>query len=165
MTEQDRGAYTPQTDAPLAFDARYSRGSGERPIPLALVVSGVILITLVVTLLFLYRTGPRTTGQAPAVVGTPVADTKAPPSAQPVSSDPAAGMHVYKAEAVPAHEGGSTTTAAVLAPGPEAAGPRPVAATPVDEVKLRPAQANVAAQTVVPPAAPAAQLAVSPGAA
>ena len=156
MTEQDRGAYTPQTDAPLAFDARYSRGSRERPIPMTLIISGVVLLTLVGSLAFFYRGGVRTSGQPPVVVGAPVADTKAPPSAQPESSDPAAGLHVYKAEAVPAHEGGSTTTAAVLAPGPETAAPRPVAATPVDEAKLRPALANGAAQTVAPAAAPVA---------
>jgi len=159
MTEQDRGAYTPQTDAPLAFDARYSRGSGERPIPMTLIISGVVLITLVAALAFFYRGGARGPSQAPAVIGTPVADTKAPPSIQPDATDSAAGMHVYKAEAVPAHEGQAAATAAVLAPAPETVGPRPVAAAPIDDVKLRPAQADSNAQTMAPPAAPVSAVA------
>ena len=65
MTEQDRGAYTPQTDAPLAFDARYSRGSGERPLPMTLIVSGVVLVALIAALAFFYRSGVRGAGQPP----------------------------------------------------------------------------------------------------
>jgi len=153
MTEQDRGAYTPQTDAPLAFDARYSRGSGERPIPWTLVISGVVLVTLVGALAFFYRDGFRHAGGAPAVVGAPVEDSKAPPSGQAASGDPAAGLQVYKAEATPAHEGGPPVSA-TLAPAPEAPTARPVTAAPIDDAKLRPAQGDTTAQTAVPPPAP-----------
>jgi hypothetical protein len=150
MTEQDRGAYTPQTDAPLAFDARYSRGSGDRPIPWTLVISGVVLITLVGALAFFYRDGFRRAGETPAVVGAPVADTKAAPSGQANSADPAAGLQVYKAEATPAHEGGPAVSA-TLAPGPETPSVRPVTAAPIDDAKLRPAQGDAAARVVPPP--------------
>ena len=44
MTDYDRGAYTPQTDAPLAFDPR--RPSERRPMPMALIGSGVVLAVL-----------------------------------------------------------------------------------------------------------------------
>jgi len=154
MTEQDRGAYTPQTDAPLAFDARYSRGYGDRPIPWTLVISGVVLVTLVAALAFFYRDGFRHAGQTPAVVGAPVADTKAPPSDQASAADPAAGLQVYKAEATPAHEGGPPVSA-TLAPAPEAPTARPVTAAPIDDAKLRPAQADVSAQTAAAPPPPA----------
>ena len=51
--------------APLAFDARYARGSGERPLPMTLIVSGVVLVVLVAALAFFYRGGIRAPGQAP----------------------------------------------------------------------------------------------------
>jgi hypothetical protein len=153
MTDQDRGAYTPQTDAPLAFDARYSRGSGDRPVPWTLVISGVVLVTLIAALAFFYRGGVRHAGDAPAVVGASVAETKSAPSGQAAASDPAAGLQVYKAEATPAHEGGPPV-AATLAPAPEAPTVRPVTAAPIDEAKLRPAQGDAAAGAAAQAAAP-----------
>ena len=68
MSDQDRGAYTPQHDTPLSFDARYSRGSGERPVPMTLIVSGVVLLVLIVIFAIAYRSGVRHTGQPPQVV-------------------------------------------------------------------------------------------------
>jgi hypothetical protein len=62
MTDQDRGAYTPPTDAPLSFDARQPvRGS--RPAPFTLIASGFILILLVAAIVLFYRTGVRQAGQ------------------------------------------------------------------------------------------------------
>ena len=49
MTQQDRGAYTPQPDAPLAFDARAPRGA-RRPLPMALIGGVVVLLALVLLL-------------------------------------------------------------------------------------------------------------------
>ena len=47
MSDHDRGAYTPPTDAPLSFDARQPvRGS--RPAPMMLVISAVVLVVLVI---------------------------------------------------------------------------------------------------------------------
>jgi hypothetical protein len=143
MSDQDRGAYTPQTDAPLSFDARFSQGAGERPMPTTLIISGVLLVALVVAMVLFYRHGVRETGQPPQVVGTPVADTKAPPSAQAPTSDSAAGLQVYKAEVIPPAE---TRSSATLAPPPEAPAPRPAAAMPTDGANLRPAQPETAPQ-------------------
>ena len=39
MSEFDRGAYTPQTDSPLSFDARVPRRGGGRPVPMTLIIS------------------------------------------------------------------------------------------------------------------------------
>ena len=125
MSDQDRGAYTPQHDTPLSFDARYSRGSGERPVPMTLIVSGVVLLVMVVLFALLYRSGARHTGQPPQVVGTPVADTKAAPSAGAESSDAAAGLQVYKTEGTPPNE---MKAPATLAPPPEQPAPRPAQA-------------------------------------
>ena len=46
MSDQDRGAYTPQPDAPLQFDARGPRG--RRPLPMTLIGSGGVLVVLLV---------------------------------------------------------------------------------------------------------------------
>jgi len=152
MSDQDRGAYTPQHDTPLSFDARYSRGSGERPVPMTLIVSGVVLLILVAIFAIAYRSGARHSGQSPQVVGTPVAETKAPPSAGAESSDAAAGLQVYKTEGTPPNEMKPATT---LAPPPEEPAPRPApAAKPVVQANLRPAQPETA-QPAAAPAKPA----------
>ena len=44
MSDHDRGAYTPQNEAPLSFDARRSRG--RRAFPTTLIISLVILAGL-----------------------------------------------------------------------------------------------------------------------
>ena len=96
------------------------------------------------------------------MVGTPVADTKTAPSGDVASSDPAAGLQIYKAEASPPGEGGAQpATSATLAPPPEAPSPRPVAATPVDQANLRPAQAQAPVQATPVQAAPAPVAAVA----
>jgi cell division septation protein DedD len=135
MSDQDRGAYTPQHDTPLSFDARYSRGSGERPVPMTLIVSGIVLLVMVVLFALLYRSGARHTGQPPQVVGTPVADTKAAPSAGAETPDAAAGLQVYKTEGTPPNE---MKAPATLAPPPEQPAPRPAPTKPVASADLRP---------------------------
>jgi hypothetical protein len=150
MTDQDRGAYTPQTDAPLAFDARHWRDADRRPMPIMLVMSGIVLVALVAGLAVFYRSGIRNAGQAPQVVGTPLVDAKTPPSDQAAASDSAAGMQVYKSEVTPPGEGRLPTTA-TLTPPPETPAPRPTA--PVDQAELRPAQAAAQPAPAAQPAA------------
>jgi hypothetical protein len=125
MSEFDRGAYTPQTDSPLSFDARTTRRPGGRPLPMALLVSCLILGVLVVAIVLFYRSGVRSAGQAPQPVGAPVAAMKAAPSAADQPVDAAAGLQVYKAEAPEAVEPPPTFT-----PGPEQPGARPAATAP-----------------------------------
>lgn len=129
MSDQDRGPYTPQSDAPLAFDPRQSRGGGGGPAPMTLLVSAIILMALIVGILLFYRHGVRHPEQPATLVGAPVAETKSPPSAaDTASSDQAAGLQVYKSEATPSSEG---RTAAAAAPafesGQEQPAPLPAA--------------------------------------
>ncbi|HEY3695017.1 SPOR domain-containing protein [Phenylobacterium sp.] len=164
MSDQDRGAYTPPTDAPLSFDARQPvRGS--RPVPLALIASGFVLVLLVGAIVVFYRSGVREAGQAPATVGQPVESMKAaaPPDSQP--QDPAAGLQIYKSE------GGEAAPAApTFTPPPEAPAARPAPAVPTAPVRtaqLAPAAPAAAglkpAQPVEPPkAAPAKPAAAAP---
>ena len=97
MSDPDRGAYTPPTDAPLSFDARQPvRGGG--PAPVMLILSALVLIALVVAIIMFYRSGVREAGDAPRTVGTPVAEMKAPPPAEAQPADPAAGLQIYHSE-------------------------------------------------------------------
>jgi hypothetical protein len=123
MSDQDRGAYTPQSDAPLAFDARRApRGGGGAPVPMTLLISGLVLVVLIVAIAFFYRSGVRSPAAGPQVVGVPVGPTKAPAPSSDQPSDPAAGLQVYKSEVTPPSEGAPTPK---FAPAPEKPAPRP----------------------------------------
>ena len=166
MSDHDRGAYTPQHDAPLSFDARKSRG--RRAFPTTLLISLVILAGLGVAIFMFYRSGVRGAGQAPVPVGTPVGEIKSPPPAQAQQpQDAGQGLQIYKAEsgAQPA----SSAPPATFAPPPEqpqarpaapvsappAAQPQPAAGAPAPQPKAAPAQAVATAPIKQVPAEPA----------
>jgi cell division protein FtsN len=160
MTDHDRGAYTPQTDAPLAFDARVSHGGRRSHAPVTLIVSAVVLIGLVAAMVMFYRSGVRGSGQPPQVVGAPVGETKAPPPASTQSASAATALQIYKSEATPAGEPKDTPA---FVPPPEETATRPapipaaVVAQPLAAVaRLRTAQApsSEAADNQAPPAPP-----------
>ena len=125
-----RGAYTPPTDDDLpfrsnSFDPRSGRGGrdvgrGGGP-PVTLIVSAVVLVLLIVAVVVFYRSGVRSSTDAPPAVGTPVGEMKvaAPIEAQPV--DPAAGVRVYRDETQP------TDAPITFTPPPEQPQPRPAA--------------------------------------
>jgi len=157
MSDPHRGAYTPPTDAPLSFDARQPvRGS--RPLPMTLIISAVVLATLVVAVLLIYREGVRGPNDPPRTVGEPVAQVKAAPppgSAQP--SDPASGLQIYKNEAP---EASPTFAAKPEEPLARPAVPAPTA--PVQTAALQPAKPAPAASSAPIPAAPAPKPAAKP---
>lgn len=151
MSDHNRGAYTPQSEAPLAFDARRASGPGQRPMPVTLIISVVILAVLVVGFIVLYRNGPRG-GEGEAVVaGDPVGAIKTPPPAEAKATEAGAGLQVYA-------DGQPVPAAPSFAPGPEqpitrqapvAAAPLPAAPAPGPVAQTAP----VAAQPVAPVAA------------
>jgi len=153
MSNPDRGAYTPPTDAPLSFDARQPV-RGARPLPTALIISAVVLIVLVAAIVVVYRSGVRQSGQAPQAVGEPVGEMKAPAPAAEQPRDPAAGLVIYQSEAgdpppespnfVPAPEAPQPRNVPVVT---QAAPPAPVAALPAAPVVAEP----VLKPTVVAP--------------
>jgi len=152
MTDQDRGAYTPPTDAPLSFDARQPvRGS--RPLPLTLIVSGLVLVLLAGAIVAFYRSGVREAGQAPATVGQPVGPitAAAPPDAQP--ADPAANLQIYKPE--DAEPAAPTFTAPPEQPQPRL----PAPSAPVQTAQLPPASPAAAGLKPAQPAPPPAPVA------
>jgi cell division protein FtsN len=141
MSDPHRGAYTPNSDEPLSFDARQPvRGRGQAPVTLLL--SLAILAVLVVGIFFVYRGGVRGADDAPQPVGTPVASIKDKAPAQPQNADPASGLQIYKTET---DEGAPT-----FAPPPETPQARPTTpvqiavAPPVGQVPATPAPAQAA---------------------
>ena len=125
MTDHERGAYTPPTDAPLSFDARQPV-RGARPVPITLIISVLVLAGLTAAIFVFYRSGVRQAGDAPQAVGAPVAGMKeaAPNEAQP--QDPAAGLQIYRSDAGAPPEAVQPT----FTPGPEEPQPRPAPTTP-----------------------------------
>lgn len=143
--DHDRGAYTPPTDEPLAFDARTRQA--RRPMPMTLVASLVVLGVLVVAVVLFYQSGVRGANEAPHVVGEPVTALKTAPPEDAQPADEAAGLEVY-ADASPS----SAATGPSFAPPPEEPMARPApTATPAAPPPLR----SVQSAPVTSPAAPA----------
>jgi hypothetical protein len=157
MSDPHRGAYTPPTDAPLSFDARQPvRGS--RPLPMTLIISAVVLATLVVAVLLIYRGGVRGPNEPPRTVGEPVAQMKtAPPAGTAQPTDPASGLQIYKNETP---EASPTFAAQPETPLARPTPPPPTA--PVQTTTLQPAKPAPAGPSAPVSAAPAAKPAKSP---
>lgn len=148
MSDPHRGAYTPPTDAPLSFDARQPV-RGARPLPMTLIISAVVLVTLVVAVVMIYRGGVRGPNEPPQAVGTEVAQMKTPPAAGSQPQDPAAGLQIYHNE--------EPQPSATFAAPPETPEARPVAPMPTAPVQTAALPAAKPAPTVTQPATPAAK--------
>jgi hypothetical protein len=175
MSDSNRGAYAPPTDAPLSFDARVPV-RGARPFPVTLIMSGLVLVGLVAVIFMFYRSGVRMAPQTPQAVGTPVGEIKgpAPDDAQP--QDPAAGLQIYQSEAgQPAHpaaaapnfvappeQPGARPAPAVQTPPPAAAPTTPVTASPTLRPALPPAPVAAAPAPLAAAPAPAARVEAPP---
>lgn len=148
MSDPHRGAYTPPTDAPLSFDARQPV-RGARPLPMTLIISAVVLVTLVVAVVMIYRGGVRGPNEPPQAVGAEVAQMKTPPAANSQPQDPAAGLQIYHNE--------DPQPSATFAAPPEAPVARPAA--PLNTVPVQTAALPAAkpAPTATQPATPAAK--------
>lgn len=144
---RERGPYTPpDDDAPFRRGGFDTRG-GKAP-PVTLLISGAVLLLLIVAVVLFYRSGVRSSTDAPPAVGVPVEGLKveAPIDAQPI--DPTAGVDVYDA-AEPAD------TPPVFTPPPETPAPRPAPSpAPVTGAALPPAATAPAAKTPTTPASP-----------
>jgi hypothetical protein len=110
MTDQQRGAYTPQQDVPLQFDPRSP--ASRRPMPMALSAAVAMY----------YSRGVRGDNEPPRPVGEPVATLKSAPAATAQPADPD-GLDVSAPQNVPGK-------APVFAAAPEAPKPRPAPAAP-----------------------------------
>ncbi len=149
---RDRGAYTPPTDDDLPFtrggyDPR--RAPAAKSPPITLIISAIVLLLLIVAVVVFYRSGVRSSTDAPPAVGTPVESMKveAPLDAQPI--DPEADIRVYR-------DGGEPSDAApTFTPGPEEVLPRPAPTTPAAPVESSTPPPAAPAPATKAPAAPA----------
>jgi hypothetical protein len=146
---RDRGAYTPPTDDDLpfnrgGFDAR--RGPPAKAPPVTLIVSAVVLLVLIIAVVLFYRSGLRSSTDAPPAVGTPITQLKveAPVEAQPI--DPEAGVGLYD-------ETETTPATPAFTPPPETPLPRP-APRPIETAEA-PATARPATPAPTRPTTPA----------
>jgi len=164
MSEHDRGAYAPPTEASLSFDARQPvRGS--RPIPFTLIISILVLLGLAAAIFVFYSSGVRQAGQPPQAVGTPVAGIKTPPPAEAQPQDPAAGLQIYQGESGRA---GAANGSVQFAPPPEQPQPRPQpgpATPPIVVTQAPPAAPAPALRPSIPAAAPPVAVTPAPKAA
>jgi outer membrane biosynthesis protein TonB len=148
----DRGAYTPPTDDDLPFNRNFDarRAPASKAPPVTLIVSALVLVALIVAVVLFYRSGLRSSEDAPPAVGTPVGEmtVEAPLEAQPV--DPEEGVGLYRDAPV------TDETNPTFAPPPEAVLPRPVpSAEPIapPPAKATPAPAPAPARPTTPPPA------------
>ncbi|MES2896897.1 MAG: SPOR domain-containing protein [Pseudomonadota bacterium] len=156
MSDPDRGAYAPPTDAPLSFDARQPvRGS--KPAPLMLIISAIVLILLVIAIVLFYRSGVREAGAPPQTVGSPLGELKAPPPAEAQPTDPAAGLQIYRAEDGPPDTAGPT-----FIDPPEAPQPRPDPVVVQPPPKPAPSAPVTSGPVAALPSAPALKPAIAP---
>ena len=154
---RERGAYTPPTDDDLpfnrgGFDAR--RGPPAKAPPVTLIVSAGVLLVLIIAVVLFYRSGLRSSNDAPPAIGTPVTQIRVAPTedAQPV--DPEAGVGLYD-------EAEDTATAPAFTAPPETPQPRPLprpvetaaVTPPVTRPATTPAPTRPAATTPLPTAA------------
>lgn len=168
MSDYDRGAYAPHSDAPLAFDAREPRA--RRPAPFSLILGLIVLAVLAAALALLYRGGVRSSGDGPPTVGQPVGEVRSAPAGEAApAADPALRLDVYDdRDAAPVT--GEVAPEPTFTPAPEeplaratgaAASSRPPGAAPTTAVA--PAAATTAAAATPPRATPAtARPAASP---
>ena len=129
----DRGAYTPQSDAPLAFDARSSRRGGGQPMPMTLMISGVVLIVLIAAMAVFFIHNARDNGAAPGKGQSIDAIKAAPatPDAKPFTN----GVQIGYTEGSPLPPDPNTPpptagAAPTFTPPPEVPGARPAPGAP-----------------------------------
>lgn len=152
MSDYDRGAYTPPTDDPLAFDARLPRQ--RRPMPMTLIASAIVLLVMVGAVFAFYTSGVRGANEPPRVVGATLPAVKGPPvqEARPLDVSDDLTVDVYDANGAQ----GSPRFAAA----PEQPQARPV---PTVVASADPGEARTGV-TVLRPASPVAEAPLAPAA-
>ncbi len=157
MSDYDRGAYTPQTDAPLAFDPR--RPSERRPMPMALIGSAVVLVVLLAGVAMVYRGGVRHAGESPRPVGEPVMAVKTAPPPSASTSAPPANLDVYNAgedntAAPSANQTGASAAGSSPSTATQSATSQPTFVAPAEQPAARPAPKASTVAMLAKPSAP-----------
>jgi len=152
---RDRGAYTPPTDDDLpfnrgGFDAR--RTPPAKAPPVTLIVSAGVLLVLIIAVIIFYRSGLRSSADAPPAIGTPIAQLKVEPSAADQPVDPEAGVGLYDEAEAPVPAPAFTAPPEMPAPRPA---PRPIETADAPPV-VRPAAVPAPTARPTPDATPPA---------
>ncbi|MFI4936530.1 MAG: SPOR domain-containing protein [Caulobacterales bacterium] len=143
-----------EREPPLAFDPRRPvRGAG--PVPVTLIVSGLILIALIGGVFFFYRGGIRHANDAPAPVGTPLGDIKSAAPPDGASNDATAGLTIFKTDN--SNAAAANAAAPTFVPPPEEPQPRPGAPVAAAPAGAAPAAQPAVVNAVPPPPAPPVQ--------
>jgi hypothetical protein len=150
MSDHERGAYTPPTEGPLAFEPRQPV-RGARPFPVTLIVSVLVLLGLAAAIFVFYRSGVRQAAGPPQAVGAPVGNLKATAPADAQPQDAAAGLEIYRSEAGQPPQ--MAPAQPQFTPPPEQPAARPQPGPPVVIAPAPAAPAPTA--TTLPPAQPA----------
>ena len=126
----------------------------QRPAPVTLIVSLVILVGVIGAVAWLYRGGVRGPDGGPPLVGQSAESARTTAPAQSQAPDAAAGLSIYK-DAEP------TSAAPTFAPGPETPGPRtgpsPAPAPPPPSAGAKPAGGDAIGDLVDKSEAPKAE--------
>ena len=136
MTEHDRGAYTPQPDAPLQFDARGPRM--RRQMPMTLIGSAAVLVVLLGALALHYRHDSKPE-QAAVPATAKVAQIKAPEAAAAAAMGTPAPVDVFGGAA---HDPNAKPTLAAAPESPKQRAQLTVQATETPMVKSVPTTAT-----------------------
>jgi len=173
MSDNNRGAYTPQSEAPLAFDARRSSGSGDRPRSGALLISAIVLVVLIIAFVVFALTragekGGETAQTFDAIKTGPDAVAAAPPAPEPATTLPVDAVQTLPPGGQPNFTAPPEQPQTRPLPGatPVPAAPAPaVAAAPAPAAVTTPAAKPVEAKPVAAakpePAAPAKPVAAA----
>ena len=97
---RERGAYTPPTDDDLPFERRSydpRRAPAAKSPPITLIISAIVLLLLIVAVVVFYRSGVRSSTDAPPAVGTPVESMKVEASGTATPAKAGFGLFTVRA--------------------------------------------------------------------
>lgn len=148
MSDQERGAYTPQTEEPLSFQHHTPPPAPRAPAPLALIASGIILLVLILAVVLFYNSGLNGRKGVPEEVGQPIGPVKMDPTEEAQPLEEGANLNVF--------EGNKPEGTPTFAPGPETPQTRPAE---VVSIAPPPAASGTPSTTVPLDTAPASPVA------
>ena len=132
MTDRDYGFQDDGPEPPLKMDDhREPRRRG--PAPVTLIVSVLLLVLVTGAVAYLYRGGPKGSGDGPQPLGAPLGDVRIAAPPQPAAQDATAGLSIAKDDPTAASAGAPN-----FAPPPEQPMPAAGAAQATPSASLPP---------------------------
>lgn len=148
MSDQERGAYTPQTEEPLSFQHHTAPPTPRAPAPLALIASGIILLVLILAVVLFYNSGLNGRKGVPEEVGQPIGPVKMDPTEEAQPLEEGANLNVF--------EGNKPEGTPTFAPGPETPQARPAEVVSIAPAPVTPGTPSTTVPLETVPASPVA---------